>query len=200
MEKRNITGEKFGRLTPLEAVGKNKRDASLWRCLCDCNTERILTLSCLISGNTRSCGCLHQELRIVHNLIKHPLYKTWDNMMRRCYDLKCTSYPDYGGRIIPITVCPQWHDIKNFVRDVEPLRIPGLTMHRKDNNKNYEPGNIEYATWEIQNNNRRNTVFQTFNGKTQTLSQWSREIGVEYSALWHRIFTSKWPLEKALTT
>lgn len=58
---KNLTGLKFGRLTVLEFSHKNKRNASYWKCECDCGKTVITRSNGLISGHTKSCGCLQRE-------------------------------------------------------------------------------------------------------------------------------------------
>lgn len=60
---KTIAGEKFGRLTPIEVVDIDKYYNKLWLCRCDCGNEIIVRQNCLKSGNTRSCGCLNDEVR-----------------------------------------------------------------------------------------------------------------------------------------
>jgi hypothetical protein len=85
-------------------------------------------------------------------------------MIDRCERPTHPYYADYGGR--GITVWGPWHDLARFVADVEAEigprpdgRTPGgrplLTLNRKDNSGNYEPGNIEWADWPTQRNNQR---------------------------------------------
>lgn len=57
---RDITGEKFGRLTALSPVCKQKREM-VWLCRCDCGKETRVRVGNLVSGNTQSCGCLKRE-------------------------------------------------------------------------------------------------------------------------------------------
>jgi hypothetical protein len=58
---KDLTGQKFGRLTVKEFKGKNKHKQSLWLCLCDCGGEIIVPGYSLIINNTRSCGCYQKE-------------------------------------------------------------------------------------------------------------------------------------------
>lgn len=58
----DIKGQKFGRWTAIEKVKKDKRNNWIWRCVCECGTERLLTVHTLISGGSKSCGCLKSEL------------------------------------------------------------------------------------------------------------------------------------------
>ena len=60
-ELRDLIGQKFGRLTVIEYVGK-RRDKkehvrNLWKCKCDCGKEHIVTDNNLITGAVKSCGC-----------------------------------------------------------------------------------------------------------------------------------------------
>lgn len=60
----DITGKRFGRLIVLGPadIAKASNGTRLgWRCRCDCGAEIICTKNALISGDTKSCGCLHSE-------------------------------------------------------------------------------------------------------------------------------------------
>lgn len=59
----DLTGQHFGRLVAIEYVGNNTNRNALWRCACDCGTETVVISRHLRTGNTRSCGCLHDELQ-----------------------------------------------------------------------------------------------------------------------------------------
>lgn len=87
---------------------------------------------------------------------KHPLYKLWCGMRRRCSDEKCKSYMDYGAR--GITVCARWLDFWFFVEDVGERPTRKHQLDRRDNNKGYKPGNVRWATPSEQARNRRDTV------------------------------------------
>jgi hypothetical protein len=82
--------------------------------------------------------------------------KAWSNMQYRCYNPKCKSYKYYGA--CGITVCQRWRDsFQAFVDDVGPKPSPEYSIHRVDNDGNYEPGNCKWATAKEQAfNNRKN--------------------------------------------
>ena len=50
-----------------------------------------------------------------------------------------------------------------------------------------------------QENNRRDNITLTHKGKTQTVAEWSRETGIRYMTLFHRVYTAKMSVEEALT-
>lgn len=59
-QNKDITGEKFFRLTALE-IAKRKNSSVWWRCKCDCGNETTVSYCHLSSGHTKSCGCYLRE-------------------------------------------------------------------------------------------------------------------------------------------
>jgi hypothetical protein len=95
---------------------------------------------------------------------EHPLYGSWYMMLKRCENPRYEGYKDYGGR--GITVCPEWHDFWTFARWIEENigpRPPGTypsgralySLDRKNNDGNYEPGNVRWADALTQAHNQR---------------------------------------------
>lgn len=80
------------------------------------------------------------------------LYSLWVDIRNRCRNPRNKAYKYYGGR--GISVCSRWDSFDVFVADVGPYPGKGLTLDRKDNNDNYRPGNIRWATRKIQGQNR----------------------------------------------
>jgi hypothetical protein len=115
-----------------------------------------------------------------------PTYSTWCSMHARCYHPQTRSYKDYGGR--GIIVCERWHDYDLFYEDVGE-RPEGMTFGRIDNNKNYEPDNWQWETYKEQNRNRRNNIMVTYRGKTQCISAWAEELGLDNQAIRYRLLT-----------
>ena len=56
----DISGRRFGKLVVVERAGSNANGRALWNCLCDCGKSVVVKGNALLSGNTRSCGCLNR--------------------------------------------------------------------------------------------------------------------------------------------
>ena len=56
-------GTKINRLTILGLHHKDKRWRRFYNCKCDCGNEKVIQGSLILSGNTKSCGCLGKEVR-----------------------------------------------------------------------------------------------------------------------------------------
>ena len=75
-------------------------------------------------------------------------------MRSRCYNQKNKHYKDYGGR--GITVYEPWRtSFQDFLEHIGPKPGPGYSVDRMDNSRNYEPGNVRWATASEQTSNRR---------------------------------------------
>lgn len=156
----DLTGKTFGRLVVIERAANRGKEPG-WLCQCVCGNQRIVRSSSLKSGMTTSCVCYRKELLTKRNL-KHshshrgrltPEYRSWIAAKDRCFNPKRRRFKDYGGR--GITMCQKWRDsFEAFLAHIGP-RSPGLTLDRVDNNKNYEPGSVRWATPKEQRNNRR---------------------------------------------
>ncbi len=57
----DITGKRFGRLTAIASAGKSACWVEVWKCRCDCGREVFVYKTHLMSGHTKSCGCLRAE-------------------------------------------------------------------------------------------------------------------------------------------
>lgn len=199
----DLTGKVYGKLIVVGRV-HNKGKYPAWLCKCECGNEHIVLGTSLQQGNVTSCGCYHREIasitNIKHQKSKDKIYKEWSGIKTRCFNEKFYKYKDYGGR--GITMCDRWRDsFEAFYEDVSKLPHfgeKGYSINRKNNDGNYEPDNVEWADKITQANNKRNNHLITYNGKTQTLAQWSKETGILSSVIIKR-FNLGWDVDEILT-
>lgn len=162
---KDLTGQRFGRLTVIRREGATPQRLATWLCRCDCGNECVVCRTCLIAGRTRSCGCLNieriKEHRTTHKKIKTRLYGVWANMIQRCTNPKHNRYHRYGGR--GITVCDEWrNDFQAFYDWAmatgydENAPKGQCTIDRIDNDKGYSPDNCRWADAITQRSNQSN--------------------------------------------
>lgn len=184
----DLTGKRFGRWTVLGRAAI-EFGQSRWCCLCDCGGKKVVKSWILRNGESRSCGCLSRDIATergkTHGLSRHPAYKIWGAIKKRCSPT-AERAEDYHGR--GIQVCARWAaSFEAFWEDMGPTYKPGLTLERKDNDKGYSPENCVWADFYAQaNNNRRNRWINTPKGR-MTVAQAARAFGISAGTLHGRI-------------
>lgn len=158
-----VIGARYGRLVVVgQSLARTTIGAVQWSCECDCGERKDVEGSALRAGRVSSCGCLWQESQSTrsreHGLTGTLTYKSWQNAIQRCTNPNNPKYADYGGR--GIRVCDRWvNSFEAFFADMGERPV-GLTIERKDNDGNYEPGNVRWATRKEQTRNRRCTKLE----------------------------------------
>lgn len=69
IKNRNLTGQTFGRLTVLYELPHNKDNRRVWMCACTCGEQKQVLEKSLLSGHTKSCGCLAKEINSKRSLV-----------------------------------------------------------------------------------------------------------------------------------
>lgn len=182
-------GQRFGRLTVTGFV--HKRNKWYWRCRCDCGNE-IVAQGCIVrSGHTLSCGCYQREVaseaNITHGMTKSRLYRIYNAVKNRCYNQGQPNYVNYGAR--GIRMCEEWlNSFENFREwAMSSGYTDDLTIERIDNSKDYGPDNCRWATRAEQSRNTRRNHLFTYEGRTQVLTDWCAELGLNFHTVENRI-------------
>lgn len=192
---KDIAGQRFGRLVAIRPTQKRYHNCVVWQCECDCGSTHEVSANRLISGNVKSCGCLQREVHErflkmekgykTHGMSSTRIYNIWQHMKKRCNNPKISNYKDYGGR--GIKVFDEWNasfeSFYNYVSQLPHYNEKGYSIDRINNNGNYEPGNIRWATRQEQNSNKRNCIYYDFCGKKYTPNQIFYAIGVPTSTI-----------------
>jgi len=212
----DLAGQKFGRLTALREV-ERAGAARRWECKCNCGTIGVFRQGNLRNGHSKSCGCLQVEngQRVGRTdkrrhgcAVKGAVtaeYRAWRNMISRCYDPGATGFYRYGGR--GIAVCDRWLNgagslagFECFLADLGLRPSPAHSIDRYPNNDgNYEPDNVRWATRREQQNNMASNRTVTVAGATMTIAQAARQLGIKISIVRSRIHRGASP-EDALSS
>lgn len=117
-----------------------------------------------------------------------PEWRALKGAIDRCHNPNNESYADYGGR--GITVHEQWRGFGGFglfFGHIGPKPSSKATLDRIDNSRGYEPGNVRWATWVQQANNRRSSRKITWRGETHTAAEWARKLGLRRQDVANRL-------------
>lgn len=205
---RDLTGERFGRLV-VESLnnGERKSRAKYWNCLCDCGTRKVVRGTSLTRKRTKSCGCYNIEKTSnrakSHGLSKTSDYQLWFRIKQRCYSKNRENYKRYGGR--GIKMFEAWiNDPQSFIEYVRSLKnygLEGFTIDRIENDGNYEPDNLRWASNKTQSRNKRSSVInleiardikKRFATGNFSQTQISKDMGLSYHIVNSVILNKSW--------
>lgn len=159
-------GDRFGQLVLITKAKSGERGESRWWCRCDCGNEKEIRQKSLCEGLSRSCGCVHRtiakRLFTIHGHCvgnrRSPEHNSWHAMIERCENKRSVKYKDYGGRGIKVHLLwrQSFQCFLSYLKSTIGLRLsPKHSIDRINNDGNYEPGNIRWATQQQQQNNKR---------------------------------------------
>jgi len=191
-----LIGEKYGRWLVIEDLGylyntKTGKNRKIVKCQCECGVIKTMVLAILVSGASKSCGCLRKDTTILksttHGFAQTDLYHIWVNIKGRCYNHKNISYKWYGAK--GIDVCDEWR--YNFINFKKWAILngwqKGLQFDRKDNKLGYSPNNCRIVTCKVNCGNKTNNVLLTINGETKILQDWCNFYGIKSNTVQQRI-------------
>lgn len=207
-----MIGETFGSLAIIGIaspyVRKNGHKETVFMCRCKiCGKEKPVRRCSLVSGLTKSCGCLHRQELVSRNT-KHgllirgtenrKLLNVFSQMHSRCENPKAKNYKYYGGN--GITVCDEWNTFEQFYGwAVESGYKPGLWIDRIDCSKGYSPSNCRWATPAQQQNNRSDNIIFEYKSQVLPIKEFAAHIGLPETTVRSR-YHQGWDAERIAKT
>jgi hypothetical protein len=128
----------------------------------------------------------------------------FSSIKERCnpYTKHLVNRKHYGGRGIKCL----WKSFEEFrddmfqsyIKHVSEFGEKNTTIDRIDVNGNYCKENCRWITKTEQTMNKTNTLYLTFNNKTKTVIDWSKEFGIDVQKIRRRMH-SNWDIKDILS-
>lgn len=152
---------------------------------CICWNEYFTRREHIMWWRTKNCWC--KKIKRITNIGKNntihgmewtPFYRKYQSILARCYNKNNDSYIHYWWRGI---TC-EWGSFIGFYNDMYQSYLEHLIKYWKWNTSidrinvdgNYCKENCRWATREVQQNNKRNTVFYEYKWEWKSLAQWNK--------------------------
>jgi len=195
----DLTGKTFNSLEVIQESSNSPRKyRRFWIVFCVCGGVKEVDHYQLVSGRTKSCGCLRKK-NVTKAIATHKKsytaeYKIWDGMLQRCTNVNAKGYVWYGAK--GIDVCEEWKNFEVFYFDMGKRPTWKHTLERIDNSKGYSPSNCIWATRQEQARNKSSNKLITWKSETLCLEDWAKVLGVKSNTLNYRLKRG-WSVEEA---
>lgn len=141
----DFIGLKYNRWTII-GLAQNPSRNTYVMCECECGNIRDRNLSTIVTGRSKSCGCLRKEvnsaLHTKHGESYSKEYNSWRGMKERCNNPSNSHYQFYGAR--GITYLEDWESFDCFLRDMG--KCPdGFQIDRVDVDLGYSKENCRWV-------------------------------------------------------
>lgn len=190
----SLIWNKYWKLTITNQYRKDRTEFCV--CICDCWNIKHFRTTKVIHLNNKSCGCLIKTRAITHWLTKTPLFNKFYSIKTRCTNKKFHAYKDYWWRWIKCErkTLKEFKDdmYESYIEHCKEYGEKDTTIDRYPNKDwNYCKENCRRATRKEQNENQRTNVILEHNWEKKTISQWARELWINYDHLRY-ITTRRW--------
>lgn len=189
----DISGNVYGRLTAI-GFSYKKNGREYWKCKCSCGNDKYVQYYHLLSGHTKSCGCLKNK----HSITNKRIFSIWSNMIDRCKNPNRKDSNCYFEK--GIRVCKEWGKYESFESwALQNGYSDNLTIDRINSDGNYEPANCRWITIQEQQRNKCTNAMFTHNGVTKCLTDWADELGINRGTLESRINKLGYSFDEAIS-
>ena len=164
--------------------GGNKKRYALFECPKCGKQFETSVISAYRSSKCRSCAT--KENNTKHGLSHNKLYHVWCGILQRCYNVNYWQYCNYGAR--GISIYEEWKDNPNlfisYVSNLPNAGTPRFSLDRINNNGNYEPNNLRWASPLTQAHNSR----KGFYGKSKYVGVTIQEYNKKWKSTLHYMY------------
>lgn len=165
---RDLTGQKFNRLTVIERYTSCRSGRTKWLCRCDCGKEKPVLALHIVRGTTKSCGCARPCGK------ERADYKGYEGLSGQFWHQIVRGADGSKGRPpIPlnITIKDAWElfeaqEHRCALTGVE-IYLPArwidtgtASLDRIDSSRGYEPGNVQWVHKDV--NRMKNSFDQSY--------------------------------------
>ncbi|MGV8131606.1 MAG: hypothetical protein ACP5N7_05910 [Candidatus Pacearchaeota archaeon] len=193
-------GDKFGKLTAIRFIKRDRNYHYFWEMKCDCGNKSIVRRSDL--KKTKSCGCMVGINLKTHGLGHTRINNIWSGILTRVRNGN-TIYTRYY-KAKGISISKSWLKFENFYKDMgesykihcKKYGIKNTSIDRIDSNKGYSKINCKWSTPIEQNRNKSNNI--KYNGETATEASYRLTNGHNPWLIFSRI-KNGWKLKDAFT-
>jgi hypothetical protein len=183
---KDLSGELYGSLS-VSGLSKIVDGRRYWDCVCACGNSVTVRYDKLTGGRRTHCGCLSKERNAAKKKIlaisKTPEYEAYLGAKKRCNSPSSKDYPRYGERGIKFL----FDSFEEFINEIGYRPTERHSLDRIDNDKNYEAGNVRWATTKEQARNTSRNVLIEVDGDTKTAAEWINIYSIKGSTLYGRL-------------
>lgn len=189
----DMTGQQFGCLSVLHRIESDTQHAKyMVRCTRCAHEKSMYAENVRRAEGTKTGGCTNcMTSSFKHGLHADEGYKTWEGMMRRCYNPECEAYKHYGAR--GLDVCQEWHDPAIFLTWLKEQgwERGALQVDRRENDLGYSPNNCRVVTVKVNQRNKRTNVYVEIRGERMSVAEAAERYGVNYTTVLYRAKTGR---------
>lgn len=128
LNKKNLLGQTFGKLTVIEELPERKNGGIVWLCQCECGNQIKVTTNSLTTGNTQSCGCINYSIgeaninKILNdNGIKFKAQYTESSLQKKRFDFAILDEHDNPIRLIEFDGRQHYDNIQGMWNSTETV-------------------------------------------------------------------------------
>lgn len=191
------SGDVYNYLTVINEVDKISNSTGykirIVVCHCICGKYVETSLSNLLKGKPKSCGCKrifntpNPLYATTHGMSHTRIHSLWLAAKKRCNSNSPKIYPYYKGK--GIVMCDEWkNDFMAFYKwSLENGYMDNLTLDRKENDKGYSPHNCRWIDRKGQSNNTTQNIVYFSNGIRVTLGEICDYFNLNYMTIYDRV-------------